>query len=481
MTQIIIDSRRCGEGKTYDLSPTAVTDLKGNNLSTWANIKQRHRLGDRCLVVLPSKALCDRYEQELAEFVAVASPFDTDNQLKKITSDNSSNVQRQLHQALNENCAIIIITQAAFLQSQILSTQRDYYLIIDEAIMPYREVAVYHEQDCLVDFNWATNASCLVAPDGAVEWNELRFHNLQGNFITDQAETTRFLFNDNWRCRVHRDDFDKFAGVIPKNQRISVIQELRPELFMGWRQVWIACAAFEYTFMCHWMTAHNIAYTIHKLLPFKPHTVKLTIHGPDDLKWSWSNYKQQNYPEIIQQYIQQVKPLADAEGVLILRNNDQTRQIFDLEQRLPHNSAGSNDYSSFEYISLESALNPTPTMTRFLTDVYGLARDPRQDPVHMAQTVYTFYQTIMRSCLRNDEPATVFCLDNRVIMGLSEFFTNIEFSGIALDFEAAELGRPQTTQLGRALSAAERNFIARKRRYPQYQSMTNEEILALKK
>jgi hypothetical protein len=483
MNEITVDSRRCGEGKTYDNSPTP-TYHQGRVLSTWSNIKQRWKLGDRCLVVLPSLALCNAYEQEFTEYIAKHTAPGTTNQLSKITSERTANVQAELHDKLNDRCAIIIITQAAFLQSEIPNAYRQqYHLIIDEAIMPYREIAIWHEQDCLVDFDWANNTSLREPRDGAVEWKELSFHNIKGNFITDTSETTRYLFNDNWLSRCHMDDYAKFAAPIPKNQRMSVIQQLRPEIFHNWITIWIACAAFEHTFMARWMTEHGIVWRIHPKLQFKPHEVPVNIHGPDDLKFTWSRYKLDNEPQLLDQYKQQAANYTKQDGVLVLRNNSNRRQIFHKEQLLPHNSAGSNDYRNYEYVSLESALNITPNLTRFLRDVYGITTSDGLDRAHMAQTVYTFYQTLMRSCLRDGKPATVFCLDNRVILGLGEFFTNINFEELRLVRRAdiEEPGRPQSTALGRALTSAERAFIYKKRRYAQYQHMTNEEILALRK
>lgn len=481
MTNVIVDARRCGEGKTYDHSPTAIRD-KGRILSTWSIIKDRWQLSDRVLVVLPSLALSDAYEIEFIKYLDRQCPQGHTNQLAKITSTEESNVQAKLHEHMNARCAIIIITQAAFLQSQITHNERNaYHLIIDEAIMPYREIAVYHDEKCLVDFKWDTNSSLLPAPDMAVEWMELRFHNLQGNFITDSAEQTRFLFNANWRCRVHHLDYEKFAGAIPKNLRISIIQELLPTLFDNWISIWLACAAFDYTFMRHWMDMHGIKWMVHNKLQFKPHSVPMNIMGPDDLKFTWSSYKQRNEPGLITQFSQQVRQVANQDSVLVLRNNNQTRQVFNNELRLPHNSAGSNDYSNYKFISLESALNPTPNMTRFLYDVYGiLSRGGSLDHVHMAQTVYTFYQTVMRSCLRQGLPATVFCLDNRVIMGMSEFFTDMWFEEIRLvrDESINSVGRRAT---GQNYTGPEKTFLSRKRKDPKYLGWTTEQIMELRR
>lgn len=478
---VIVDSRRCGEGKTYDNTPTP-TKHQGRVLSTWSNIKMRWQLNDRVLVVLPSLQLCDAYELEFQRYLNAEGAGNHSNQLAKITSQNADNVQRQLHQELDAGCNIVIITQAAFLQSNISHIQRQrYHLVIDEAIMPYREIAVYHEDECLVDFNWCENTSLLEPRDLAVEWKELRFHGLKGSFITDAAEQTRFLLNTNWQCRCHIDDYDKFLGNVTQSERISIIQELLPAILENWASIWIASAAFEYTFMSRWMTEHGITWNIHPKLAFKPHEVAMNIHGPDDLKFTWSSYKQDNEPELITQYRDHSQGIAQEDGVLVLRNNSQNRQVFKNERKLPHNSAGSNDYRSYEYVSLESALNATPNMTRFLRDVYGIDSDNNLDTVHMAQTVYTFYQTLMRSCLRTGKPATVFCLDNRVILGLGEFFTNINFTEMRLvrSKELKPSGRPQKEN--KLAVSIQRKCQRRRARYPELSGKTNEEIWAMLK
>ena len=172
MTTITVDSRKCGEGKTYDNSPTA-TYHQGRVLSTWSIIKQRWQLNDKCLVVLPSIALCEQYKEEFTQYINQNSITGWTNQLSVLTSADKdiTNVQAKLHEELAAGCAIIIITQAAFLQSDVPSVYRQqYHLIIDEAIMPYREIAIYHEETCGIDFNWNDNTEIVEATDLAVEW-----------------------------------------------------------------------------------------------------------------------------------------------------------------------------------------------------------------------------------------------------------------------------------------------------------------------
>lgn len=517
---IYIDSRRCASGKTRDGLPTAIIDKpnihnKGIELSTWALIKTRYELGDRVLVVLPSLLLLDDYEQEFTDYM-LSEGVNIKNQLKVLSSKTSKNVQADLQQALFARTMIIIITQAAFLESEILSSQRTwtghkteddaseftegYHLIIDEAIEPYRELQYYHEKDCVVNFDWAENSKMLEAPDLAVEWKQIWFSDkLRGNVMTDGSEVVRGMANKNWRNRMLEDDYKKFTGVVERAKRVSIIQELQPEIFSHWMSVWVACAKFEVTFMRYWMDAHNLKWTIRPKLEFVPHTTKLIITGNGDSNFKWSSYKQQNEPELLEQFGDVTKPIVGNKPVICLRNlNGEPiyTEVIDVidatgklhknipqEQLVPHNCAGGNQWRHIEYVSLESALNPTPKLNEFLYSVYGISTKGNldgatRDLVHMARTVYTFYQTLMRSCLRIGQPATALCLDNRVIIGFSEFFDNIELNEFVLSRkEVAPVGRPVKAS---KLTQAEKNQATRlRKRFPDLAHMTSEELVAL--
>ena len=517
---IYIDSRRCASGKTRDGLPTAIIDKpnihnKGIELSTWALIKTRYELGDRVLVVLPSLLLLDDYEQEFTDYM-LSEGVNIKNQLKVLSSKTTNNVQLELNNALFARTMIIIITQAAFLESEILSGQRTwqahrsneledgvteftegYHLIIDEAIEPYRELQYYHEKDCKVNFDWAENSTMCEAPDLAVEWKQILFSdNLRGNGITDGSEVIRAMSNKNWQSRMLEPDYKKFIGVVERAKRVSIIQELKPEIFSHWMSVWVAAANFEVTFMRYWMDAHNLAWEIRPKLEFVPHTTPVLITGNGDCDFKWSSYKQQNEPELIQQFADIATPIVGDEPVLVLRNSGENkiyqkiitvtdeqgnqRQV-EQEHKVPHNCAGGNQWRHIKFVSLESALNPTPKLNEFLYSVYGIStkgniNGATRDLVHMARTVYTFYQTVMRSCLRENQPATVLCLDNRVILGLAEFFDNIELNEFVLSRKDVQpVGRPEKEN---KLSNTESKQARRLRlRFPDLAHMTNEELI----
>lgn len=471
---VIVDSRRCGEGKTFDGLPTAPKD-KGHILSTWAKIKQHFQWDDNCLVVLPSIALCEYYKNEFIQYVVKHSPHkfqsrstqelienNWQNQLAVLHSDNSDNVQSKLHQAVVDKCAIIIITQETFKNCDIPSGHRQHYhLICDEAIEPYREQTIYHDKNCQVDFDLKNNCQLLEPPDSAIAWNEIRFFNLAGNAFIDSGDLAKDLTHPNWRNRCLHTDYQKLTGVIPKAERVTVIQELNPSLFLHWSTIWIACAAFEVTFMRYWFDRHKIQWRAHRLLGFEKHKTPLYIYGSGDL--IWSSYKQDTQPHIIQEFAKQAKPIVNDSEILVLRNKKMPA-VFAKETLLPHNSAGSNDYTDKNFISVESALNPTPVLSKFLQAVHEAEFDGKQgDLVHIARTVYTFYQTIMRSCLRKGQPATVFSLDKRVITGLFDFFDNIILGG-EFQFTVKEnekSGRKAIRADGTPMTASERQRRSR--------------------
>lgn len=494
----MIDSRRCASGKTRDGLPTAIFD-KGIELSTWALIKNRYQMGDRVVVVLPSLLLLEDYKTEFDDYMADLG-VNINNQLKVISSKTTDNVQLELNLAMIARTMIIIITQAAFLESEILSGWKTwqahrseddateftegYHLIIDEAIEPYRELQYYHEKDCKVNFDWAENSQILLAPDLAVEWKEVRFYNLRGNVMTDGSQVVRGMANPNWRSRMLADDYAKFTGVVERAKRVSIIQELKPEIFSHWQSVWVAAANFEVTFMRYWMDAHNLKWKIRPKLEFVPHQTPVFITGNGDNEFKWSSYKQQNEPELIKQFADIVTPIVGDEPVLVLRNSGENKiyqRYKEQENPVPHNCAGGNQWRHIKFVSLESALNPTPKLNEFLYSVYGIStkgnlNGATRDLVHMARTVYTFYQTVMRSCLRENQSATVLCLDNRVILGLSEFFDNIELNEFVLSRkEIAPVGRPVKEN---KLNQSQKKQAQRlRKRFPDLAHMTNEELI----
>ena len=501
---IYIDSRRCGEGKTFDGLPNAKT-YRGFVLATWARIKQHYKWDDYCLVVLPSIKLCNYYrdgetvdvtntttgkvEQRvtvgLREWILEQSSHKFDsitderqrtetlnrnlgNQLAVLHSQvigedgKPINVQAELHKAIEQKCSVIIITQETFKNCDIDSLNRQYYhLIIDEAIEPYREQTIYHDKNCKVDFDLSNNLAIMEAPDTAVAWKQIQFDDIKGNALIDSGDLVTDLTHKNWRNRCLHTDSEKLLGIVPKTKAITIIQELRAEIMEHWASIWVACAAFEVTFMRYWLDRNKIAWRIHPQLEFVRHTTEVIVNGSDEL--IWSKHKKNNLPNIYSEFGVYAGNIIKNEPTLRLSNNGSPK-LFENEVTMTHNIAGMNSYTDIKHISLESALNPSPTMSKFLLDAHEEQFDGQTgDLIYQARTLYLYYQAAMRSCLRNDEPANIHILDKRALRGFDTFFANMNL-GEEYKFtlpEKKKVGRKPTNESGIAMTSAERQ---RKRR-----------------
>lgn len=482
----IVDSRRAGEGKTRDQSKTARFQHH-INLSIYGRIKHLVDIqgakswhNRKVVVALPSKLIIQQYLDDLTDY------YHREMNLPKrllrieaIDSDHrtSDSVQYDLHQALNDQVDIILITHQTFMDLQSMVSQRQQYdLIVDEAITPFREITLYQSSQSNIDFRWRENGGISFDTD-AVTWPRIDFKGLKEHSF-DDSETLRNLMNSNWINRVDYLTWNKFTQE-DGNKKITIIQELRPDVFWHWRSVWIACADFENTFMADWMLHHNQPYKIHPRLEFEAHETPLRVYGANNVNLS-RNLRDKN-PNLLAEYQQAVQQSLNNEPLLVLRNNNQP-QLFKNEIKLPHNSAGLNDYRHYKNISLESSLNADPIFADFLKEIY-----PEQygdDPhgrIFKRRTLYTYYQTLMRSCIREGLEANIFCLDSRTINGLNQYFDCVrweEWDDFAIQ-QAKPAHRPLKTNLGRAMTGAERKWLSKNRSKPDFVGMTDDELLEI--
>lgn len=483
-TSVTVNSVRAGGGKTWPVAhgPQAY----GVNLSIFSRITNLVDNDDTqaVLIVVPSILIQNQYHQSIENWRLDHSPMTTVKMINRDNiEDNSPSVQYEIHQALNRRDNVVIITHAAFRDLQASTRQREHYhLIIDEALDPFREIALWQDGPCNIDFRWRDNGKICFDID-EVNWPRIDFTGLHNHTFAD-SETLRDLVNINWVTRINYEGWERFiATEVGERRRVSVIQELRTDIFWHWRSIWIAAANFEETFMSDWMLKHNQTYKIHPKCQFEAHTTPITVYAADNLKLS-RNIRDKN-PNILTEYQQQVKALLNDEPLLVLRNKNQT-ELFDNEQLLPHNSAGLNNYREYTNISIESALNPTPDFMSYLAAVYPETYgDPKQDRVFKRRGLYTFYQTLMRTCLRDQKPAQVFTLDNRLVAGLYEYFEYVNWQPLDnYNIVQKPTGRPQgsglKTNLGRAMTNAEKTYLSRKRRDPQYSGMSDDDLLAMR-
>jgi len=414
---IYVNSLGCGEGKTTQHIYPQIAQLLGER--------------ERVLLVVPSIKLQRQYAREF-------------NTITVINSDNSTNVAHSAYTALENRNPFVCITHQAFVNLRISFQQKqDYHLIIDEVFDPYELVEFRVNNtvwtpdfrfDQVFQFDTETHP---LDPT----WLELNKSNPDPEHELLMSDSRRWqnLMHRNYRLWTTPVQYHRMLE--GASDVICFVRELDAHIMEFWSTVTVAAAAFEHTFMSHWLRQANRAVeTTHQFVPHKKH---VRIHTPAQ-DFRWSRWRRQHNPEIVDQYHQYVKQHQTG-STLVLRNNDEIRQLTD-EVRLLHNAHGSNDYSNINNISLESALNPSPELANFYTTHLAMTAGL----IKQAFASYLFYQAVMRTSLRlanTTQPVDVFVLDTDAAVGLFEYFEvePIEvLNHIHIEFEQKPKGRPST-------------------------------------
>ena len=440
---ITIDSRRCGAGKTHGFNGTL--DKIRENISNNQNT----------LIALPSIHLVDDYSTHFTNCV-------------KITSIETSNVQSELQNAINEMCEVVIITHAAFLESEIpQSLRKQYTLIIDEAIDPWR-FHTYEQTKYEKVFDW--NKLIYSHTDyNEPEYSVVKFDDILTNTITMFSSLARDISSPNWINYVRNEGVENLLS--GSAVKINIIQELDPLLLYSWDSIHIAAASFDKTFMHMWFKKHKIKFKI--VEEFKKHAETLNVYYPDDGDggWAWSRNKKTTMEWLQNEFHNEIVKSVGPVNYLRLKNNNQSRLTTN-EVKVPHNAAGLNNYSHIENVVLESSLNPAPEFSAWLNEIADVYLN-NDDAVFSARTGYIYYQVLMRSCLRVGKTANVFVLDKRAVIDLADYFSSINLC----DWEPT---KPKTYVKKKSpLTNAERAKAHKlKKKYPEkYADMSAREIL----
>ena len=382
---INIDSRGCGAGKSREI---------------------RARINGKTIIVVPSIKLIEEYKEALPN-------------ARVITSDDSKNVQADLHAAFNIDTQLIIITHKAFLDSNILSgTRQSYNLVIDEAFDPWRS-KLYNQESVDINFDW--NNIINSTPDLDIpDWNAINFKDdIRTNDICNSSNFVRDIYHQNWNNIIKTDQYESWIS--DGTKRVEFVQELCPSILAGWRGVWIAAARFEVTFMYWWLVKHTLNFKITK--PFERHTTVVTVHYPDDGHGgtTWSKYKHKNTPEIKEIFHDYIKNVTDVK--IRLKNNYDVSHMDNIAV-IRHNAAGINGMAGLKHVVMESSLNPSPLLGEWLKLTYQtyLGIEKADQALFEARTGYIFYQVGMRCCLRNNEPAHFYVIDNRAVVSIAGYF-----------------------------------------------------------
>ena len=443
---ITIDSRRCGAGKTHGKNGTI--DMIKDNIS----------VNENTLIVLPSIKLVEEYAKNFSRSYKITSE----------TSGISHNVQSQLQTAVSEMYDVVIITHAAFLHSEITpSLKRNYNLIIDEAFDPWRfHDYTQEKKDQIFDWNKLVYSNISFEEP---EYSTVMFDDMLTNSVTQNSTFIRDISSRNWVNYINTDALNEMLN--ERQFKINIIQELDPMLLSDWGSVHVACAKFEKTFMHMWFKKHKIKFTITE--PFEKHTDTINIYYPDDGDggWDWSRNKKTTMAWLHAEFKDHFSKVISDTEYLRLKNNADVR-CSHFEKTCPHNAAGLNDYSDIKSVVLESALNPTPEMAKWLNDIADTYLN-NDDTAFSARTGYTYYQVLMRCCLRKNLPADVFVIDKRAVVELADYFSNINLC------EWKPITPRTYTPKPEPLTSAQRVKAKRlKDRYPEkYAGLKSREIL----
>lgn len=414
----IIDQRRCGAGKTTNGIYKRIANNIKNNIKT--------------LVVVPSIKLQEQYVIDLDYPITIINS----NLYNENSVDFVTTIQATLHH-MKLGTNIIIITHQSFVKLPKTSHKTKYDLIIDEALDDViRKTSVTIDKTDVWNpdldlhnlFEFGDNIiEQIVDIDKTndTNWYQLHQYRQPTQSLISDSHNFRSITDKNYNHYVTSKGWHTLTGV--DGGTVNVISVLNPEVLNFWHSVYIASANFFYSKMGNWFLHYKFQYYTPDEYVFNKHTGNIILHTSHDSKFTWSNTKRQNYPDILQKYHEYVKSVTNTK-IITIRNNNELSNLGDIEKNVKHNVHGLNDLDSYCNISLESALIPDNIIKNFIIDNW-LTHLSKYEQKHMIThmfSAYLFYQVIMRTKLRSKdysgEQINIFVLDQDTGVCLLEYF-----------------------------------------------------------
>lgn len=440
-TQMItIDSRPAGAGKTTG--------------HIYPKIQRLVDFGDHVLLVVPSIALQEQYQKHfsgMSEFV-------------KLNHEDTLNVSDRLLSFVTQKLfKIVCVTHQAWLKTALpREASKDWHLIIDEAITPYRTFG--YDNSNLKTANVKIDWSALVTLGTSNNTYLPAEFSIQNDSWTRQITSLQDLSHTNWNTFCQQSAYNTLCN--KETGEGLFLQELKPSMVTNYLTCHIASAAFEKTFMYFWLSKNRISTKIIPGGEFEIRELPVRVHSPnggyDGFNWSIS--KQKKFPYLInqyQKYVNEVMAVSNHSYPLLAVRNNSSSNSFDAEEKLNHNPHGINHYTNYSAISLESALNPRNEVAKWFRSEWGMSNEQIKE----AYSCYLFYQIIMRTCLRtagNQKMVDVFLLDTKTVIGLRSFFSWDPDKGVVL-FDLV-VPTPTHKPKKKAMTAAERMRKSREKK-----------------
>lgn len=438
MQNIQYDSRSAGSGKTTGRRADGTIGV-----GIYPKIIDLYKRNQRVLIVVPSHHLQDQYRSAEEFTGSIAS------HITLIRSDGSSteNVSTQIADAMGNRKQLVLITHEAFKLTSISdAVKAAYHVIIDEAFDPYGFKMIRSTASNPLNIHkvfgvtravqnaWDYEAKKItIDKDSDIEFEQTKWavmakleDEIETSTLQEESKTWKALVNPNSRLWVNQDNWTRINNGEVGDINIGI--ELNPNIMKGWKSVYIAAAAFEFTFMFNWMFKNGL---IPRQIPgceFIPSNRVPMFYAPDYSDFIWSKTANKEAPNIYHEFNQFVAAELNGRVPLVVRNNFNDVKT-DNEEKLTHNVHGMNNYASHTAVVLGSALNPSNSYRDFLRHQYAFGETDNDEKFELylvrAWAGYLFYQVLMRSALRNPNSQAivdVFTLDKRIMLALGEYF-----------------------------------------------------------
>lgn len=366
--KITVDARGAGQGKTTDPKDGIYSRIQRYNLT-----------GERALITAPSKDLQEQYRKDLLAKGITITVVNED------TVFEGQSVSRQYNECLGEH-QFICITSQTFKNSK--HRDRDYHLILDECIAPFKPFTVKFKPNPAWSVAMPFNLSALF--EVTDRWKDyICIRPIWTKEMQDNEYIRRFIseFDDttNHSMWVKSSDYKRFAE---NAGELTIINVLDKSHFQGWKSVHIAAAAFDYSLTSQLLKFHNIEYKIER--PFVKHTNKVVIHTSEE-KFSKNRY--QTKKSEVDEFIKYTESIAGNNFIGLANNN--VDMISEKVVQFSHNSHGLNHAKDKHTALVLSVINVPTAYADFINKI-----TEDQFTAKLATETYGIYQFVMRTSLR---------------------------------------------------------------------------------
>lgn len=376
---------------------------------------------------------------------------------KIIHSDNSSNVQIALQEALQASHRVIITTHKAFLDCSFKDRLcRDRIVIQDE------QLSIFQRQQ----FSDANHKGLMLAFTFEDKWNEL---------ILDDAAVKSFITNKdsfdniNFVQDLINGPYKMWTNQLENTEERFICAVLNPSCYNTATEVIITCANFTNTLQ-YKMWEHIFDQEFEVKRKFERYvTPNLTIHYAQQINnGKYYNLKNQNIRDAMIEYI-------GTNDLIYVDNNCFKNTDKEGWDRATHNCAGMNEYRTLNNVVFLSALNYDLKVQSFLGDIGRMS----QDEIKVSLTGELLHQVAMRCSLRDDlnNTCNIYLMDKTLALYASTFLfdkaTLVEIDNtqrIKIE-DATKKFAPPVSQINMNKASAIR------KKFPEFKGMSVAEIM----